>query len=94
MKNIQGEPAVGAAHHDRPARLEVIAGDRVGMLRDITVLLTDLGMNITDIAIASRQAGRAIMHMTVDVEDAAQLSALASRMEAIHDVVSVRRISR
>ncbi|MBD3177598.1 MAG: RelA/SpoT family protein [Armatimonadia bacterium] len=81
----------GATH---PARLEVIAGDRVGMLRDITELLTDLDLNITDISITSRQAGRAIMHMTVEVGSAAQLSTLISRLEAIQDLVSVRRIPR
>jgi GTP pyrophosphokinase len=75
-----------------PARLEVIVEDRVGMLSDMTVVVSSMGLNISEIATTSHQGSKRVLHMTVEVSSSAQLSTLIVRMEAIRDVVSVRRV--
>jgi GTP diphosphokinase / guanosine-3',5'-bis(diphosphate) 3'-diphosphatase len=80
----------GAQHS---ARLEIVAGDRVGMLYDITAVITEVAVNIGDISIVSREAGRAMIHLLLEVDDAQQLATLITRLEALADVISVRRVA-
>jgi guanosine-3',5'-bis(diphosphate) 3'-pyrophosphohydrolase len=75
------------------ARIEVILGDRIGILHEVTGLITNMGVNIADIGPLSQQGSKMILHMAVDVSGSAELAALISRIEAVRDVVSVRRIA-
>ena len=77
-----------------PAKLEVVAGDRVGMLHDIADVIAQADLNIIDISIDSRQAHRAVLHLTVEVKGAAQITILITRLETLPNVISVRRVSR
>jgi len=80
----------GAMH---PAKLEVVVSDRVGMLHSLTQVLSEIGVNIADISLSAREGSRAIVFLTLEVTSAQQLAAVIVRMEALADVISVRRVS-
>jgi GTP diphosphokinase / guanosine-3',5'-bis(diphosphate) 3'-diphosphatase len=80
----------GAQHS---ARLEIVAGDRVGMLYDITSVIAEVGVNIGDVSIVSREARRAVIHLMLEVDNAQQLATLITRLEALADAISVRRVA-
>lgn len=72
----------------------VIAGDRKGLLRDISSVLTNEDIDVIGVNTSSdRKTDIASMRFTVEVRDMEQLSRLLSKVEQLPDVNLVKRIS-
>ncbi|MEJ2455664.1 MAG: bifunctional (p)ppGpp synthetase/guanosine-3',5'-bis(diphosphate) 3'-pyrophosphohydrolase [Candidatus Thiodiazotropha sp.] len=72
----------------------VIAGDRKGLLRDISAILTNEDIDVIGVNTNSdRKTDTASMRFTVEVCDMDQLSRLLSKVEQLPDVNVVKRIS-
>lgn len=72
-------------------RIEVL--DRVGLLNDITAVLSEARTNITGAKIKSRPDKTAIIDMTVDVPDIKILNELVTKVGNITDVLRIERVS-
>ena len=76
------------------ARLIVNAYDRVGLIRDITMVVSSEGVNIHKITSSENKGSNAVnIAMTVYTRGVQQLSKLFSRLEAIPGIESVIRIN-
>ena len=77
-----------------PVEIAVRAHDRQGLLRDITEILTNERVNVMGVNTATdRRTSIAEMTLSVDVNDATQLSVALSKIEQLPNVMDVRRRS-
>ncbi len=74
-----------------PAKIEVVANDRVGLLADIAASISKAGANI--LSADSKVAGshRALLSFTITVKNKAQLESVVAEIKRIRPVNSVRR---
>ncbi|EFO79137.1 RelA/SpoT family protein [Oscillochloris trichoides DG-6] len=73
-----------------PVRVE--SWDRVGLWRDVSMVIADAGVNIERVEQGStRRVGRAVLHVTCTIQSINQLSALLDKLNRIPDVIEARR---
>ena len=78
------------AHELHPVRVRLEAQDRVGLLRDITSLVSEEGVNIAS-CVSEEEKDVSIISLTVYVDGISQLSRLFSKMESVRGVIGVSR---
>jgi GTP pyrophosphokinase len=74
-----------------PVALQVDAWDRVGLVRDISAIIAEEGVSLSEVNMSNHRDNSAILHITLDVKSAAQLSKIMSRIYSVWNVVSVIR---
>jgi guanosine-3',5'-bis(diphosphate) 3'-pyrophosphohydrolase len=67
--------------------------DRVGLLRDITGIVAEAGINITSANTAERVDGTSVITLTLQTKGLGQLSRLLSKIEGIQGVINVARLT-
>ena len=67
--------------------------DRVGLLRDITGLVAEEGINITSASTAERDDGTSVITLTLQTKGLGQLSQLLSKIEGVQGVINVARLT-
>jgi GTP diphosphokinase / guanosine-3',5'-bis(diphosphate) 3'-diphosphatase len=70
--------------------LEVVAYDRDGLLRDISTVIADEKVNITKVAVSTRQ-NIATVQVTMEIASAQQLTRILNKVERIQNVIEARR---
>jgi GTP pyrophosphokinase len=86
------EVAWGHIAERYPSRLQIHARDRVGLLRDITAVVSREKANIRRIHSNEQQTyGRSVVELTVYTSGVDQLTRLCARLDAIPGVQSVQR---
>jgi guanosine-3',5'-bis(diphosphate) 3'-pyrophosphohydrolase len=81
----------GAVAQVYPVTIEVDAWDRVGLVRDISAIIAEEGVNLSEVSTDNRRDDSATLHFTLEVQSAAQLSKIMSRIHSVWNVVSVTR---
>jgi guanosine-3',5'-bis(diphosphate) 3'-pyrophosphohydrolase len=76
-----------------PADIVIRAADRVGMLSDITALLSESRTNIASVRLKALPDKTAKIDMTVDVPSFAALGALITRVGNLTDVMEIDRVT-
>jgi GTP pyrophosphokinase len=79
------------AHETHPVLVRVSAWDRVGLLKDISTMLSDERVNIISVLTQTHDDRSVTLLLTVEVEGLRQLSRIMHRLESIRDVHEVRR---
>jgi guanosine-3',5'-bis(diphosphate) 3'-pyrophosphohydrolase len=74
-----------------PVRVD--AFDRVGLLRDITGIVAEEGVNIASATMAERVDGTSVITLTLQTRGLGQLSRLLSKIEGIQGVINVARLT-
>ncbi len=75
-----------------PVDIQVLAGDRKGLLRDISSILTNEEVDVIGVSTQSdRRRDRASMRFTVEIRDMRQLSRILEKVGQLPDVIQVRR---
>jgi guanosine-3',5'-bis(diphosphate) 3'-pyrophosphohydrolase len=74
-----------------PVRVD--AFDRVGLLRDITGIVAEEGVNIASATMAERVDGTSVITLTLQTKGLGQLSRLLSKIEGIQGVINVARLT-
>jgi len=74
-----------------PVKLQVDAWDRTGLLRDISAVIAEAGVNITDVDFGRGDGGMANLMLDVEVSGTAQLSKLIAKIQSLWSVVNVVR---
>ena len=82
----------GPSRDLHPIRAEVIAWDRMGLLRDVTTLVSAEKVNIASVVTTEPEDGTAIITLTLYTTGVSQLSRLFSKLEGVKGVVGVKRI--
>jgi len=78
-------------HETHPVPVRMIALDRVGLLKDVSTLLSDERVNILSVLTQTHDDRTVTLLLTVEVESVNQLSRIMHRLESLRDVVEVRR---
>jgi GTP diphosphokinase / guanosine-3',5'-bis(diphosphate) 3'-diphosphatase len=76
-----------------PADIIIRVLDRVGVLSDITALLSEARTNIAGVRLKALPDKTARIDMTVDVPSVAALSALVTKVGNLSDVIQIERVS-
>jgi len=75
-----------------PTRLQVLAWDRVGLVRDISTLIADEKVNITNMTVAESPERATSITLDIETKGLSQLARLISKMEGVKGVTSVCRL--
>jgi GTP pyrophosphokinase len=83
-------PSQAKQSYPVPVRIE--AWDRVGLWRDITSTVADLGINISSVLqVENRHAGRATLAATLMVDSLSQLTTILDKLNRVPDVIEAHR---
>ncbi len=75
-----------------PVRIE--SWDRVGLWRDISVVIADAGINIEKVEQGqTRRIGRTVLHIVLTIQSITQLSNILDKLNRVSDVIEARRDS-
>jgi guanosine-3',5'-bis(diphosphate) 3'-pyrophosphohydrolase len=74
-----------------PVMIQVEAWDRVGLVRDISAIIAEEGVNLGEVSMGNHNDGSVTLYFTLEVKGAAQLSKIMSRIYSVWNVVSVTR---
>ncbi len=74
-----------------PVAVHIEAWDRVGLLRDMTTMVAEEGVNMVGVHTQERDDGHITILMTLETAGVEQLTRMLSKLEGIRGVVSVRR---
>jgi guanosine-3',5'-bis(diphosphate) 3'-pyrophosphohydrolase len=75
-----------------PVNIQVEAWDRVGLMRDITVIVAEEKVNITSMATRNQSDRTTLMEFTMETQGLAQLSRLLKKIESVKGVNRIVRI--
>ena len=81
----------GVEREAYPVTIRVIAWDRVGLLRDLTTLISDEGLNMDSVLTQTHADQTVTVLITTTVDDVAQLSRVLQKLETLRDIFDVRR---
>ncbi len=81
----------GRAEEFYPVAVHISALDRVGLLRDITTLISDEKVNMSGVRTQRRNDHETSIQLTVEIKGIEQLSRLLNRIEGVRGVISVGR---
>ena len=73
------------------ASVEVLAWDRVGLLRDITTIIASAGSNMVGVRTVEHDDRTVTVELTLETAGGAQFSGLLSHLDGVRGVISVRR---
>ncbi len=75
-----------------PVRVRMEAYDRVGLLRDTTMLVSEERVNIASVVTEENQDGSVTMELTLHTTGLDQLGKLFAKLESVRGVTSVTRV--
>ena len=82
----------GEAKEMYPVRVRIEAYDRVGLLRDVTVRVSEERVNIAAVVTDEKSDGTVIMELTLHTTGLDQLGKLFAKLEGIRSVILVTRV--
>jgi len=74
-----------------PVAIQVDAWDRVGLVRDISAIIAEGGVNLSGVSMTNHSDGIILLHFTLEVKSTAQLTRVMSRIHSVWNVISVVR---
>jgi len=74
-----------------PVAVHIDAWDRVGLLRDVTVMVAEEGVNMVGVYTQARDDDHIAIFVTLETAGVEQLTRLLNKLEGIRGVVSVSR---
>ena len=74
-----------------PAHVRIECWDRVGLVRDLSTVVADEGVNMVGLRSNETGDGRVIVAVTVETDDFAQLQRVMTKVESVRGVLSVNR---
>ena len=82
----------GKSEATSPVRIRIEAWDRVGLLRDLTALVSEERVNIAS-CVSEEDGDKSIISLTVFVNGIDQLSRLFAKLESVEGVLRLARAS-
>lgn len=75
-----------------PARIQVEAWDRVGLVRDITTVVAEEKVNITSVSFSNRDDHTTSTILHLETQGLTQLSRIMEKIEGVRGIISVSRL--
>lgn len=82
----------GQAEAIFPAKIQVEAWDRMGLIRDITTVVAEEKVNIASVSFDNRDNHTACTLLSLETSGLAQLSRIMEKIEGVRGVISVSRV--
>jgi guanosine-3',5'-bis(diphosphate) 3'-pyrophosphohydrolase len=82
----------GQAEAVYPAKVQVEAWDRVGLVRDITNVVAEEKVNITSVSFSNKDDHTTSTLLNLETKGLAQLSRIMEKIEGVRGVISVSRV--
>ena len=83
----------GEIHDVYPVDIQIDAWDRVGLLRDVTTVIAEAKVNISNMSTTYHNEITSVF-ATVEIANMAQLTQLLSRMQGARGIISATRVSQ
>jgi GTP pyrophosphokinase len=83
--------AWGEMEQTYPVTIKIEVWDRVGLLRDISAIIADAGVNIVEAGVEERKDNASSLYFTLEVRDTLQLTKVISRIYSVWNVVNITR---
>ena len=74
-----------------PVAIQVDAWDRVGLVRDISAIIAEEGVNLSEVNTTTGDGNMTSLYFTLEVKSTAQLARIASRIHSVWNVITVVR---
>jgi GTP diphosphokinase / guanosine-3',5'-bis(diphosphate) 3'-diphosphatase len=74
-----------------PVTIQVDAWDRVGLVRDVSAIIAEEGVNLSEVSTDNHRDDSVTLHLTLEVKSASQLGKIISRIHSVWNVTSVTR---
>ena len=74
-----------------PVSIQVDAWDRVGLVRDISAILAEEGVNISGVSMANHDDNLTSLYFSLEVKSTVQLSKVMSKIYSVWNVINVVR---
>ena len=82
----------GKASQMYPVDVDITAYDRTGLLRDVSLVLADSGVNVVAVQTKSEQKDhQAHMQITVEIDSLSKLGRVLNKLNQLPNVLTVRR---
>ena len=81
----------GEPKHTYPIPVRIKAYDRNGLMKDVSTLISDEGINMTGVNVGVSK-NQAIFDLTLEVKDIAELSRVLDRLENLPNVLEAKRV--
>jgi GTP pyrophosphokinase len=75
-----------------PVKIQVDAWDRVGLMRDVTIVVAEEKVNIASVNLANGNGQNITMFLTLEIKGLAQLSQILKRIDGVKGVLSASRV--
>ena len=75
-----------------PIQLKIEVIDRVGVLKDILMRLSDKGINVSDASVKTAFGKPAIINLCVELESYSQLNKTIDQIKSMADVIEIARV--
>ena len=83
----------GADEGSYPVPVEITAWDREGLLRDVSSVVADAGVNMSAVNVVTAK-NIATLKLTIEIRSAEQLMRILTRLEGVRNVIEARRLRR
>jgi len=77
-----------------PVKLTILCDDRVGILKELTAIISDDGTNIRGVDSKSDNEGGAVVEFIVEAEDVRHLTKLVTNLRRVPGVRDVQRAQK
>lgn len=77
-----------------PVQIQIEAIDRVGVLKDILLRLTDQSINVRNVQVKTCVGRPAIIDMGIDIRDRDQLDYIFVQIKKMSDILNLRRVGQ
>ena len=82
----------GQADYLYPVRVQVDAWDRMGLIRDISTVVAEGKVNITNMNVTEHDNGTTSLYFTLEMRGLVQLGRLLAKIESVRGMISVARV--
>ncbi|MFN3285328.1 MAG: RelA/SpoT family protein [bacterium] len=90
LLEVEWEPSPDGSY---PVEIQVEALDRVGLLKDVLSAVADTRTNVLSVNAHVRRDKVGVIHLTVDIRNVGQLTAVLQRIGKLPDVYRVERLT-
>jgi GTP pyrophosphokinase len=82
----------GEAKNTYPVPVRIKAYDRNGLMKDVSTLITEEGINMVKVSVDVNKKNLAVFDLVLEVRDLAQLSKILDRLENLPNVLEAQRV--
>jgi GTP pyrophosphokinase len=76
-----------------PVSVQIKAYDREGLVRDVSTLIAEEGINMRSVNVSVNGTNRALFNLTLEVKDVGELSRILTKLENLPNVLEAHRVN-